>query len=482
MACEEFVQDLRKSNVLRRGQLDKVLQLINQFLKENRDADAPAVADYLIEKEVLSNYQAEALLQGKAQALIYGQYVIIERLGPGVVGTIYRTYSKHNEEVYYLEVLPQRAKWNIYLAYRQKKAFAQIEHPAVVPFVDVGTASGSLFLVWPTVEGERLDSIVQRNIRLKPSVAADYVLKAAEGLHACHIEGVFHGLLTPTNVLRDAAGHIHIIAFGIGSLLAEKEGESLLNTMSTSNALNAALDCASPESMLDPSERNPLGDQYSLACVLYFCLAGRFPFAEQNTMKKLMAVQYEQPTPIRELNSNISQPLADVLERAMQKNPQDRFHDMLEFASALRAAIRAGGDALASGAHPALGPSTRKTPVPGPPTGKSSSGIMRPGGSGIQKSSVGGSGVRKSPLPGAPKGPTGSGVRRVPPGSGIQRGSGIRKPGSGVRSVPGAMRSAGGPDLLDNKPASKWSFPVILVAIGVIAGILGTALIVWLTH
>lgn len=464
MACEDFVQDLRKSSIIKRGQLDGVLQLINKHLKEHPDTEPGALGEFLIAKSVITSYQAETLLQGRPQSLAFGPYVILDRIGPGVVGTVYKTFSKHDEQFYWLEVLPQRAKWNIYLAYRQKKAFAEFVHPAVVPFVDVGTSSGQLYLVWPEVEGERLDQIVQRNVRLKSSVAADYIIQAAEGLHVCHTRGVFHGLLKPSSILRDGAGRIRVIDFGIGSLLAEKEGESLLNTMSTSNALTAALDCASPESLLDPSDRTPLGDQYSLGCVLYFALTGKFPFAEENTMKKLMAVQYEQPTPLRVLNSTISQPLEDFMNRVLQKNPQDRFHDMLEFAGALRAAIRAGSDTLTAGAQAALAPTATKTAA-APPRGGSGSGVRK---------AVGGPAVQKRP--------PGSGVRKAPAGSGVQRKSGVMKAPSGVIRSPVGTASAGGrgPDLLKVPADRKWLGPVLFISIGLVTGILGVILIFWL--
>ena len=72
-------------------------------------------------------------------------------------------------------------------------------------------------------------------------------------------------------------GQASILDFGIGSLLAENEGESLVDTMSTANTLTSGLDCASPESIMEPTNRTPAGDQYSLGCVLYYCLTGPVP-------------------------------------------------------------------------------------------------------------------------------------------------------------------------------------------------------------
>ena len=74
-----------------------------------------------------------------------------------------------------------------------------------------------------------------------------------------------------------ADGQVRILDFGIGCLLAETEGESLVDTMSTANSVNSGLDCASPESIMDPTNLTPVGDQYSLGCVLYYCLTGPVP-------------------------------------------------------------------------------------------------------------------------------------------------------------------------------------------------------------
>src|SRR5207249_8245819 len=111
----------------------------------------------------------------------------------------------------------------------------------------------------------------------------------------------------------------------IGSLLAETEGESLVDTMSTANSVSSGLDCASPESIMDPTNLTPAGDQYSLGCVLYFCLTGRYPFPDGSAVEKMMAHQFKEPDSLRELNPDIPEDLVAVIERLMQKTPENRF-------------------------------------------------------------------------------------------------------------------------------------------------------------
>src|SRR5262249_20395166 len=134
-ACEWFVWDLRRSNLLDRGQLD---QVVGEFLEKNPRAEPQALADYLVGKRVLSKFQAERLLQGKTQGLVLGPYTLMDALGTGSMGTVYKAHSKNDDKWYAVKVLPRRSMWNVRIARRKVRAFEQIEHPSVVPFVDVG--------------------------------------------------------------------------------------------------------------------------------------------------------------------------------------------------------------------------------------------------------------------------------------------------------------------------------------------------------
>src|SRR5262245_42956881 len=106
--------------------------------------------------------------------------------------------------------------------------------------------------------------------------------------------------------------------------------------MTNTRTLARGVDCASPESLVDPLARTPLGDQYSLGCILYYCLAGRFPFTNENPVKKMLAHQAERPTDIRELNGDVTTKLASVLEYMMAKKPEDRFANTDEVVQALQ--------------------------------------------------------------------------------------------------------------------------------------------------
>ncbi|MDW8241994.1 MAG: protein kinase [Thermogemmata sp.] len=331
--CEWFIWDLRRSGLIERSTLD---QLVADYLKNHPRAEAPALAQHLIELGLLTPFQADRLLNGKGQGLVLGPYVLLDAIGSGSMGQVYKASSRNDDKLYAIKVLPRRSMWNVRLARRQVRAFQGFQHPAVVPFLDVGTAGGLHYLVWPLVEGRPLDRLVEEQGALPVNRTALIGLQIAQGLQLCHQNNVFHGLIKPSNIMIGPNNQVYILDFGIGSLLVENsDGESMVDTMSTANTLTSGLDCASPESILDPSNRTPAGDQYSLGCVLYFCLTGRMPFAEGSAVEKMMAHQTRQPVSIRQLVADVPAELEAIVLRMMAKKPEERFGTCEEVAEAL---------------------------------------------------------------------------------------------------------------------------------------------------
>src|SRR6478609_12041713 len=172
-ACEWFVWDLRRSGLIDRGQLD---QIVSEFLRRNPRAEAPALAEYLVGQGTLTGFQAERILNGKTQGLVLGPYVLLDSIGAGSMGQVYKANSKNDSSLYAVKVLPRRSMWNVRLARRQVRSFGQFTHPGVVPFVDVGTAGGLHYLVWPLVEGNTLEAIVQQEGKLPQNLSCLYAV------------------------------------------------------------------------------------------------------------------------------------------------------------------------------------------------------------------------------------------------------------------------------------------------------------------
>jgi serine/threonine-protein kinase len=375
-ACEWFVWDLRRSNLIDRGQLD---QVIGEYLNKNPGAEPPALAEFLIQQGILTEFQAERLLQGKTQGFVLGPFVLMDALGTGSMGTVYKAQSKTDQKWYAVKVLPRRSMWNVRIARRKVRAFEQCQHPSVVPFVDVGTSGGMHYLAWPMVEGETLEKIVQKEKQLSAQQTVAYALQVAEGLNAAHQQDLFHGLVKPSNLMLGPDGVLRILDFGIGCLLAETEGESLVDTMSTANSVNSGLDCASPESIMDPTNLTAIGDQYSLGCVMYFCLTGQYPFPEGTAVEKMMCHQHKQPTSIKSLVPNAPDDLVQVIEKLMEKNPTDRYVKTAEVIEVLQAfSVGTPAPRRPSGSMP-------RPPLNKPSAAASPKAEAEPGGLGAQR-------------------------------------------------------------------------------------------------
>jgi serine/threonine-protein kinase len=331
--CDAFVRTLRRSNLIDASRLE---QVIGGYMRVHFHAEPSGLANHLVSEEILTAFQAERLLKGDTQDLVLGPYVLMDLAGFGSMGPVYKALSKNDNRWYAVKVLPRRNMWNVLLAKRQARAFDKIQHPGIVPFADIGTAGSQHYLVWPFCEGEALDKIVEREGKLPSGLVAHYGYQIAEALFVCHQQDLFHGMLKPSNVMVDAEHHIHLLDFGVGAIFAANpEDQSLFNTQGQANLTTSGLDCASPESISDSSHLDAVGDQYSLGCILYFCLADRFPF-EGQPVEKMVAHQTKRPPPLAEFNPDVRRELAVVVARLMQKSPQARYVDAAEAARALR--------------------------------------------------------------------------------------------------------------------------------------------------
>src|SRR6516225_2333057 len=115
-ACEWFVWDLRRSNLIDRGQLDSI---VDEFLNTHPGAEPPALSEYLVKQGILTPFQAERLLQGKTQGFVLGPYTLMDSLGSGSMGTVYRAQSKTDNLSYAVTVLPRRSMWHVRIARRK---------------------------------------------------------------------------------------------------------------------------------------------------------------------------------------------------------------------------------------------------------------------------------------------------------------------------------------------------------------------------
>ena len=316
--------------------------IFGDFQRAGTGLDAPALADFLAQGGLVSAFQADAALSGKASSLLLGPYLLVEPVGSGSLGTVYRAVHTRTRQRFAVKLLPLRSLWNVLQAKRQVATFAAMPPlAALVPFVDIDTAGGSHYLVWPFVEGETFESLVRRAGPLPPAHAVRFVAEALEGLAACHAAGIAHGLIKPSNLLLGTDRKARLLDLGIGAILSENiaDGESLMDTISTANVAMNMMDCAAPETLTDPTARTPAGDLYSLGCVLYYLLTGDYPFPDGNAVDKMIAHQTQEPLPAASRNPRVPEGLSHLVEHLMRKAPEDRPADLALLVAALHETV-----------------------------------------------------------------------------------------------------------------------------------------------
>lgn len=366
--CDWLVGEIDSSRLATRADIAPIAA---EFKAEHPYADATALAEHLVELGRITPFQATRLLEGDGTGLVLGPYVLIDSVGSGSMGMVYKALGKADRKAYALKVLPARGPWNVRLARRRLAAFPTAPHSGVVPFLDVGTSAGQHYLVWPFVEGETLEALVEYDGPIAPEQTAQFGMQIAQTLRFCDLHGVYHGLVKPSNILITSDGRVKLLDFGVGAMLADAESnDSLVDTLSESNTALNMLDCLSPEAIVDPAQRSIRGDQYGLGCTLFFALSGRFPFPDGTAFEK-MAAHHSTPPPLALLPPGTPAQLVRIVERLMQKSPELRYNNLDELIEALQslagpAAATAAPSLLPSPAPGLRGPTT--TPVRGVPT------------------------------------------------------------------------------------------------------------------
>jgi serine/threonine protein kinase len=330
--CEWLATEIGVSHLVERSDLDPV---VAAFQADNPYADATALAEHLVKLGVLTTFQATRLLEGQSRGLVLGPYVLTDVIGAGSMGTVYKALGRADYKPYAVKVLPVRGPWNVRQARKKLQQFPAEAHPAVLPWLDVGTSAGLHYLVWPFAEGETLEAVVQRDGLLPPARAALIGVQLAKGMQWCERNNVWHGAIKPSNVMLDPDGQAKLLDVGIGVLLAGAEEESVVDTMAETSGLAAQVDCTAPECIIDPGKRSVQGDQYSLGCTLYYSLTGRYPFPDGTTSQKMLAHQREEPTPVTILNPGVPNALAAAIHRLLEKAPEARYNHTDELISAL---------------------------------------------------------------------------------------------------------------------------------------------------
>ena len=313
-----------------------------------------------------------------------GEYQLIERLGSGSMGTVYKALHNRLDRVVALKVLPRGRTDDpraVVRFEREMKAIGRLDHPHIVRAYDAREIEGRLVLVMEFVEGLDLRKIVRRLGRLGMADACELARQAALGLQAAHEHGLVHRDIKPSNLMLTPGGQVKVLDLGLarfhGGLSPSGErgqspfvrrtrravpanGDCPLSPLSpsvevavelppqrsappddemtgTGQAMGTA-DYMAPEQASDSRAVDIRADIYSLGATLYKLLSGRAPFGgpeHQGTFDKMLAHRQEPIPPIRQFCPEIPDGLAAVLDRMLAKSPEARYATPAEAAEAL---------------------------------------------------------------------------------------------------------------------------------------------------
>jgi len=342
-AVQQLLEQAQRSGLLAAAEAqDLVAQLTL-----DRELTADEAAALLVEKKVLTSYQAELLLAGQAEGcLVAGRYLIVEKLGAGGMGTVYKAQDTKLDRLVAIKVLAAHMVNDpgaVARFQREAKALAKVSHPAIVQAHDRGEDRGQQFLVMEYVEGTNLSQVVKERGCISPTLAADYIHQAAQGLQHAHAKALVHRDLKPSNLLLTPERQIKILDLGLARFLQDQLGEAGL----TREGFGLGTpDYMAPEQFSDARHADPRADIYSLGCTLYQLLTGQVPFPGSSLTEKARAHEQQEPPPIDERCPEAPAGLVFVVQRMMGKRPADRFQTAGEVAEALAPYLAASSRSL----------------------------------------------------------------------------------------------------------------------------------------
>jgi tRNA A-37 threonylcarbamoyl transferase component Bud32/outer membrane protein assembly factor BamB len=297
-------------------------------------ADPHRCAAVLVKAGLLTAFQAKSLLAGKHQGLLIGSYRVLEPVGQGGMGVVYKAEHTALKRPAAVKVLPpEKAKDKVSLDrfLREARAAAALDHPNIVRLYDVGQAAGVHFLALEYVDGMTLDKLVERTGPLHFPTAAHYVAQAAAGLRHAHDQGFVHRDIKPGNLMVARDGTVKILDMGLARSLASEE-DKLTERLDGSTILGT-VDYISPEQAINAPDVDHRADIYSLGATFYALVTGRPPF-DGNATQKLMQHQVAEAPRLAEVRA-VPEGLSDVVAKMMAKRPEDRYQSAAEVIDAL---------------------------------------------------------------------------------------------------------------------------------------------------
>jgi serine/threonine protein kinase len=330
-----FRETALASGLVDTAQIAACEEQVGQALGAAARADAArwdaAVAECLVARESLTRFQADQLLAGRRK-LTLGQYRILDELGRGGMGQVFRAQHLMMGRTVAIKVLPRAKSTSESEAafQREIRMLARLDHDNLVRALDAGHDGKVYYLVTELVPGLDLRRQVLKHGKLDEFRSASVISQAAVGLAYAHSQGLVHRDVKPANLLVTPEGHVKLLDLGLAGSEIEGESARLGRVVGT-------MDYMAPEQIRTPDTVGPSADIYALGCTLYFVLTGEVPFPGGTRQEKAQRQLKEQPRPIRQLEPGVSEGFCRVVESMMRKDAGERPASAAEVVERLRA-------------------------------------------------------------------------------------------------------------------------------------------------
>ncbi len=288
-----------------------------------------------------------------------GPYQIVEKIGKGGMGTVYKALHSQLEKVVAIKILPSHEFQDSTLVERfrnEMRAVGQLEHHHIVRATDAGDIKGIHFLVMEYVEGKDLSRLMRELSSISVADACEIIRQAALGLQYAHDKHLVHRDVKPANLMltrsylpgRDIHGVVKILDLGLARLRTEF-GSPDTERLTVTGQMMGTLEYMAPEQGSDTRGVDRRADIYSLGATLYRLLTGRAPFPISqygSPMKMLTALATQAAPSIRQHRPDLPTGLVNVVDTMLARDPEDRYASAQEVAEALTP-FTCGSDLLA---------------------------------------------------------------------------------------------------------------------------------------
>ncbi len=268
--------------------------------------------------------------------MTYGRYQIIEELGKGSMGIVYKAHDPQIDRLVALKVLRQDRLTSddfIHRFLKEAKAIGRLSHPHIVTVYDVGEDHGTIYIAMEFLEGRPLNQVMgERRLGLREII--EIGIQAAETLDHAHQKGIVHRDVKPSNILLQTSGQIKITDFGIAhiedpSASVQTQAGEILGTpayMSPEQVMSRPVDGRS--------------DLFSLGIILYELATGKRPFGGENLAAIFNSITQEIPSPPVRINPEIPLEFSQIILKCLNKKQEERFQSGKTLAEALKTTLQ----------------------------------------------------------------------------------------------------------------------------------------------